>query len=546
MNFKDYIEELRKDKLSEQEKFLLYEKIFRPTYRKKFHLSSFNISMRQFTYLSILVFLFVGIFGIYYRSAPDSDKNKQFAVFPHIENSARAWYVANVVEFTGDFHIDTDTKTGNAWTWKIIKSSMINSNDRVVLHTGTIMSFDIIDGTSVKMVGPAVFSIQKSDNAPYKLFIEKWEYTSIKNNQTKKDKDAMEVIVDNNIAINITKEQTDFQIAKKGNEYYINNKWKDLIVHRLSSDTISSKKEQIVKKQEVLTLQLDNDTTIIQDQEHFAKALANREVSQTFALHLDEEKIGTTGGVLIAKHTPQYPNLEAQENQKDQEQTEQEKQIVQEIKQEIVEGTAQEVQGTVDDMVSKKTAPESIQGMISQITQNTWQEITKKTEEELHKEELEKILSADQLEIDTEVIDTLLSGNKKVFSEQQNKQLKKTFNTFFLWNNLKDIMIAYLVWEQDQVDTAFQVTNKKFLHLAELLGYDIQDIQYGQNEKNFILLKENLQYLNKKLQAEYYFPEYYQENIAMFIAWIEKMRTEQFSSVDNEQQAEERAKQIIS
>lgn len=479
MKIREYLQESHDTTLSEYEKFSLYEKILSS---QKGNQQQFRylFSMKQIAYFSILSFLLIGIYGTYFLNSTWDER--AWIVISRLQDSVRAWHIAKVVEFTGDFHIEQ-------WE-KILKTNTINNNDMVILKEGTTITFSVIDGSTIKMIGPAIFSISKHKNTPYRLYIQDGAFTSIHNNQEEQN---MEVIVKDNVTIKTSQEHTDFQITKKGKEYFVNNKGNALKV------STTKEKNKPLQKDKVLTIRYDNDISTIQDKQQFASAISTKDISQSFDLNI------------------------------------------------ALEDSHKNIKQSVDKNITNKNTPLSQKeefihwSWVTLTDQKTgWEKkhLQGTPTVDLDSTAVEKILTADRLDIDVQAIDNLLD-EKKVFTDTQHTQINKTLNPFFLKSDSKSMLTYHLLWDQEKKNIILARLQKKIIGLG-----DVFELEMDKNN-SLSAITTNIATIKHALKNNYYAPDQYLISIDRLTAWIEKIENTEFGSVDDVDSAEKQTQDII-
>ncbi len=479
MKFKEYLKEQKQYKLSDYEKFSLYEKILEKQHHNK-KIFRPIISMRQLTYFSILGFLLIGIYGTYFLNTTSQEENWIIISNTyHSIDTVNAGYIAKVIEFTWDFHIQQHNKT--------LKTNAITNNDTVILKKGTTITFDVIDGSKIRMVGPAKFSIQKNKNTPYRLYIHEWAFTNIEN--TKKDQN-MEIIVNEHVIIKTGKENTNFQIAKKGNDYFVNNKGSSLTI----SNTKKNKTTQTLNKDNILTIRKENDITTIQDKKQFVTAIAHRDISQSFDLTTPLPEKDTTEPTRIKDTTKEKKEKTTTKN--------------------------------TENTWIESTITASHTGTEKRETTTSWIAIN-----------IDEIIKAESLEINQDAINKLVD-EKKIFDEQQQQQINTTLNLFFIKSDCKDILSARLSWNEKYENTSIKKLQKKIIMLGNILGASVDPTA------NFSAIKNNFATIQKILKTEYYTPDEYFSIIQQATSWITIIENSEIWSLD-EHTAEIEAKKIL-
>ncbi|HPC34108.1 MAG TPA: hypothetical protein PLP73_00455 [Candidatus Absconditabacterales bacterium] len=268
MKLKDYFSIKQENQISANDKFFIYEKIISQKNRKSFFdIKIFDfLSVKSFAYGFMMVVLLVGIYGIYFFNG---DFSYEGFMVQNNTNLVTADYIAQVVEFNGDFYIKHDNN--------YYKTNRISNGDNVILKKGSEILFHTNSGTSAKINGPARFSLHK-ESTNYKLIISEGDF--IKMESTSSSSDSMEIVL-NDITISSEK-NINLLVTKQKDEYQINNQGDKIVVKK-------DNKTQELQGQQLLAIK-ENDITLIKDVKDFEQAIIKQDISQTFAIVDDQAK----------------------------------------------------------------------------------------------------------------------------------------------------------------------------------------------------------------------------------------------------------------
>lgn len=273
MNLKDYFNQQKDLNVSRYDMLNIYEKVLTKKHNKMLARKSNFLHARSFLYSLIVLFFFVGIYGVYFFNGNIS-LNDNGLIIQRLNTSSlvSADYVAKVVDFNGNFYI----QHGDQY----YQSSNIADWDTVILQKWTEITFDINAWAKAKLLWPAKFVLKKGEDSngqkKYSIVLSYWDF--IQMNSVGKSTDTMELYVDN-LKINTSK-WMNFQIQKKDDRYDIKNQWSELIVLQNNTQTIALKDKQALSIQ-------DNNVVLFENIKDFAQALTTANVSQTFSLHDD-------------------------------------------------------------------------------------------------------------------------------------------------------------------------------------------------------------------------------------------------------------------
>lgn len=262
MKLKDYFIAQKAQKINENDKFFLYEKIISQKNKKTFYgikISSF-LSVKSFAYWFIMIILLTWIYWVYFFNG---DFSYEWFMVQNHTNQVNADYIAKIIDFSGDFYVKHDGK--------YYKTNKISNWDNVILRKWSEIIFDINSWTKAKIIWPAKFSLQEKNN-DYQLFISDWDFIQMES--LEENINSMEIVL-NDISISSEK-NINLLITKKDNEYKINNQWDKLFVTKNNNNKQVDKKQMLAIK--------DNDITLIKDISDFWEAIAKQDLSQTFAI----------------------------------------------------------------------------------------------------------------------------------------------------------------------------------------------------------------------------------------------------------------------
>lgn len=265
MQLKDYFKAQKDINLNQNEKFFLYEKIISQKDKKTFARTKYFVNIKSFAYWFAMIILLIGVYGVYFFNW---DFSYEWFMVTNTLNQVNADYIAKVVDFNWDFYI-------KHWG-KYYKTSNISNWDNVILKKWSEIIFDIDSSTKAKIIWPARFTLDKTENN-YKLLLSQGDFIQIESIDQKQN--SMEVILkDLKISSN---QNMNFQIKKENDQYSINNQWEEIVVTQ-PNDTRELQNKQL------LTIKED-ETTIIENIEDFWKAITQNNVGQTFAITNDTD-----------------------------------------------------------------------------------------------------------------------------------------------------------------------------------------------------------------------------------------------------------------
>lgn len=218
----------------------------------------------------IFVVLMIGVYGVYFLNNGNLQDYNRFAIRSNTTNTAQADYIAQVVDFNGNFFIEHNgvfTKTNN-----------IGNGDTILLKKDAQLVFDINSGTQSKIIGPAKLVIQKTDTEDYKLNLIYGNFIQMEGNEEKAQ--TIELAIND-----ITVKQEDksqplnFKFVKNGDNQIFQNNGANIIVTKSDGED----KTTTISNQQVVAIQ-ENDIKVFANIETFTTAIQEKNISQTFSL----------------------------------------------------------------------------------------------------------------------------------------------------------------------------------------------------------------------------------------------------------------------
>ena len=274
MKLQEYFTHQQNLQLSEVEKLDMYRNIMDKQVKRSFLTRRSVLHVKTFTYTSFIIVLLFGFYGVYFFQQTQSLNGDGVLLTPAWSKSlVQADYVAKVVDFAGTFYIEKDGQT--------IQTSNINDWDIVVLQNNAQVIFNIDTGTQAKITGPAKFTIQKKSDNNFRVNLMYGDYVEMKSLQTTHVQDV-ELSVDNLLVSQWSKTSPlNYQLVKQGEKRVIKNNGSQLIVMNQNSQNKTS-----LDGKKILAIQ-GNDVSLFDSFDKFAKAINDKNLSQTFYLALN-------------------------------------------------------------------------------------------------------------------------------------------------------------------------------------------------------------------------------------------------------------------
>ncbi len=380
-------------------------------------------------------------------------------------NSVFADYVAEIVEFNGEYSLVRDGKT-------VLNSDKLNTIqdwDIVSFPEWTDLIFNLEDGTQAKIIWPAEFSITKT---------KKWYQISLFDGKffriySPENKSEMEIVTPD-FSITQEKDQTlDLHIAKEENgEMLVKNDGDKITVK-----TKKSEKETEVKQvnSELVAINPDSEKiNVIEDGEVMLNFMAKNNISATFTLSTQEV---------------QWPEIKREEP---------------------------------TNVVAIQTNPEpkeSTQNVKTQPKENVVkEEIKAQPAKDPLIEWIKEIMISDKeeiWEIDEDITSQLwlLSDNdKKVPSETQMKTLRTDLNTFFLMNIFEEI------YNQENVSKNISNFANHINSVSSAFGYSYKA------SSDLSSIKSTIQTLKSELEKDRYVSPSYILQLEKVANWCDELK----------------------
>lgn len=473
MKIQEYFDRQKQIKLTDIEKLNLYHDFLSKTQKNKSLTKRYLNFSKSFAYSFLIFVLLTSIFGIYFQKNSTIDfGNFGFSISHNNNwaNTVQASYIAKVVEFQGDYHIEND---GNTY-----RSSNIASNDNIILKKWAKLVFNINLGTQAIVVWPAKFSLIQDpvNKNTYFLTLKEWDYMEIKTLAKSKNQENIEVILPDNSKIKNNFKKIDFQLSKIDDEYAIKNNGEVLVVSQEESN-----KTQNLENKQVISFR-DNDLVLIQDPKEFEFALQKMQISQTFPISdtLDSWDVISTGVVALVDE---------------------------------VDKTLNHLESTSGD-VSLSQSWEILDDISSDQVEETW-EIQNTDPNIVKKVDAEKgVAKSLPSQLDEKVVDELSIDQKIIPTEAQSETIGNVLNGSFLKKNLEKLSVAYLMWDQQWFDKQSNILQERFYKVSD--SFDIKiSTPVWENSDKIISISNNAVKFISQVQQNYFLPNKYTENTSL-------------------------------
>jgi len=406
----------------------------------------FFFASKRILYTSLAAVLVFVVFGWLLL---DKTQVVDFGIFSvkqnNTPNSVFADYVAEIVEFNGEYSLVRDGKT-------VLNSDKLNTIqdwDIVSFPEWTDLIFNLKDGTQAKIIWPAEFSIVKT---------KKWYQISLFDGKffriyCPECSSNMEIVTPD-FSISQEKDQTlDIHIAKEENgEMLVKNDGDKITVKTKNSEDKPQVKQV---SSELVAITPDSDKiNLVEDDEIMINFMAKNNISATFSLSTEDV---------------QWPEIKREEptNLVTIQTKEESKQTVQKVPSESADKPQ-------NDKVTKNVV-----------------------EKDPLLEWLKEIISSDDREvwtIDEDITSQLWlsDSGQKVPTESQMQTLKTNLNTFFLMNTFESI------YTNDRADQNISKFADRINSISSIFGYSYRASSDLSN------IKSTIQTLKSQLEKDYY------------------------------------------
>ena len=427
----------------------------------------FFFASKRIMYTSLAAVLIFVVFGWLLL---DKTEVVDFWIFSvkqnNTPNGVFADYIAEIVEFNGEYSLVRDGKT----VLNSDKLNTIQNGDIVSFPEWTDLIFNLEDGTQAKIIWPAEFSITKT---------EKWYQISLFDGKffriyCPECSSNMEIVTPD-FSISQEKDQTlDLHIAKEeSGEMLVKNDGDKITVKTKNSE---DKPEVKQVSTELVAINPNSEKiNVVEDDEVMLNFMAKNNISATFTLSTEDV---------------QWPEIKREEP---------------------------------TNLIATQPKEEN-----KQIIQSTWSETVKEvqndvaventTEKDPLLEWLKEIITSDNREvwvIDEDITAQLwLSSqdSQKVPSTTQMQTLKSNLNTFFLMNTFESI------YTNDRAAQNISKLADRINSISFTFGYSYRASSDLSN------IKSTIQSLKSQLEKDYYISPSYILQLEKVANWCDELK----------------------
>ncbi len=288
MKLNEYFKEQNKTYVPETQKFLIYEKFIEKKNKKKIFRTKYFLQVRALSYSVFVIALVFGMYGTYLINTQENTPTdliekgvfvQQTTPLTNWTNWVNANYIANIVHFVGDFHVEHNGES--------IQTSNIHDSDTVILTKNTELIFHIDTGTQAKIIWPAKFTLYKTSETnnstqnSYRIELHYGDFVEIQSLQETSSQDIEIVADDITVRQEELTQRTNFQLIKKWEQHIVKNSGSKLSVSKKTTETETI--ETQVEKEQFASIE-GNDITVM-SRENFNQAIKNKDISQKFTLN---------------------------------------------------------------------------------------------------------------------------------------------------------------------------------------------------------------------------------------------------------------------
>ena len=428
----------------------------------------FFFASKRIMYASLAAILVFVVFG---WLVLDKTQVVDFWIFSvkqnNTPNGVFADYIAEIVEFNGEYSLVRDGKT-------VLNSDKLNTikdGDIVSFPEWTDLIFNLEDWTQAKIIWPAEFSITKT---------EKWYQISLFDGKffriySPESSSNMEIVTPD-FSISQEKDQVlDLHIAKEENgEMLVKNDGDKIIVKTKKSEKKSEIKQ--VSSELVAINPNSEKINVIENGEVMLNFMAKNNISATFTLSTEDVK---------------WPEIKHEEKND---------QIAMQPKEEPKQHTQNVKTEEVEQVTTKETAVEAV------------------AEKDPLLEWLKEIISADDKEV-WEINEDITAqlwlsseDSQKVPSTTQMQTLKTNLNSFFLMNTFESIY---------NNDRAAQNISR----LADRINSISSSFWYSYRASSDLSsIKSTTQSLKSELEKDYYISPSYILQLEKVANWCDELK----------------------
>lgn len=265
MKLQEYFNQQSRERLSDERKIELYQRICEKRVQSSRSLARSSILTKRLYAVFSVILVFV-IFSMVFVGAPRVTEYRAFFTekVPSGVNVASADAVAKILQINWDYIIEKEGKT--------FKNSVLFDGDIITLKDNAKIIFGINDGIKAEVQGPARFMISKVEEKYYLALID-WDYLKI---DWEKDSDALQIETEDMIIETSGDEGVALELVKQDEKTELKNTWSSLLVKAKKNDVVVE--EAKLEPESLLTMSNTNaiEITSIEDAKDFADVLSKK------------------------------------------------------------------------------------------------------------------------------------------------------------------------------------------------------------------------------------------------------------------------------
>ena len=428
----------------------------------------FFFASKRIMYTSLATVLVFVVFGWVLL---DKTQVVDFGIFSvkqnNTPNSVLADYVAEIVEFNGEYSLERDGKI-------ILNSDKLNKiqdGDIISFPEWTDLIFNLRDWTQAKIIWPAEFSITKSEKW-YQISLFDGKFFIIYSPECKSD---MEIITPD-FSISQWKDQMlDLHIAKEENgEMLVKNDGDNITVKTKNSENKTEVKQI---SSELVAINPDSDKiNVVEDDEVMLNFMAKNNISATFTLSTENV---------------QWPEIKQDEKDNL-----------------VITQTWWENKISSENNIKSGNIENSIDEKVVIVSE----------EKDPLLEWLKEVISSDTAEIweidenITSQLWLLSEDGQQVPNTSQMQTLKTNLNSFFLMNIFESI------YKQDKADQNISRLADRINTISSAFGYSYRASSDLSN------IKSTIQTLKVQLEKDYYISPSDMLQLEKVVNWCDELK----------------------
>lgn len=296
MNLHSYFTQQHDQKLSDEKKLFLYQRICDQRAWVPHSLKRSAILTKKRVYAFLAFALFFAFFGTFFRENTEVSEYRAFFAQRNFLGfgSVSAAQVGEVLEINGEYLIEKEGKQ--------FKNSVLFDGDLIILKDNAKIIFNINEHIKAEVQGPARFIISKIADGNYCLSLIEGNYLKL---DWEKDTDALQVETEEMSIAMSKNEEIDFEMKRANKRTQLSNAGAPLLVR---NKKLKTEKATTLETAKFLTVQ-DNDIAEIKDIDHFEKVLVTKK-NFTHTTKLSQTSTGEPSSLALLEKEFQHLSKE--------------------------------------------------------------------------------------------------------------------------------------------------------------------------------------------------------------------------------------------